>query len=191
MKSAASVLAALLVAGCHEAPRREGAPRERSTSMQAGNLATAPVAGHLGGTPFRLRAAWYRVVRRPGHERVDLFLSEGNVSRLCGRPTPSNARQVLVRVPNARTLTRGELRVAATTTAMQVSYETPVEHGYEGVGAGEALVVLDTVESTVVAGRMRACFPDAQGSCVDGTFRAEECRDELDFDGPRGGGAHR
>lgn len=189
MKRAACLL--LVVSSCREPAHHDGAPHERAASMHAGSLATAPVAGHLAGTPFRMRAAWYRVVRRSGHERVDLFISEGRSGRLCGRPTASEARQVLVRATGVRALPTGEVRVTAATPTMQVSYEVPEEHGYEGVGGGEALVVFDAAEGTAVLGRLRACFPDAHKSCVEGTFRAEECRDELDFDGPRGGGQRR
>ncbi len=180
--------ALVLSVGCREPEAHTYAPRERAESMTPESLARSPVSGHLGGRPFTQRTAWYRVVRRPGHARLDLVVSEGTPSRLCAVPTPAGARQVLVRYDGTTALTPGPLRADPSPTApFRVFYERPAEHGFEGVGGASALVVIDAIEANVIVGRLRACFPDATGSCVGGAFRAEECRDELDFDGPRGG----
>lgn len=184
----ALILAIVLFAGCREPDARTYAPRERAESMMPESVARSPVSGHLAGTPFTMRSAWYRVVRRPGHARLDLVVSEGAPSRLCARPTPADARQVVVRHEGTTALTPGPLRADPSPSApFRVFYEHPGEHGFEGVGGASALVVIDAIEANVLLGRLRACFPDATGSCVGGAFRAEECRDELDFDGPRGG----
>lgn len=176
----------MLTASCArhvEAPR---AVQERAASMTLAAIPDAPVSGALGGRGFVLRTAWLRVVRRVGQERLDLVLSEGRPSRLCMRPTPGDARQVVLRFTGVTSLAPGELRVEPEDRAREVFAESPEGHGASGRGGGAALVSLDRADDARVEGRLRACVPLPQGGCVSGTFSAAVCWDELDLDGPRG-----
>lgn len=181
-----STLVFALLASCHEAPPARRPVRETAASMNPAALPEAPVQGMLAGRPFTLRTAWLRVVRRAGQERTNLVLSEGRPSRLCGRPTPHDARQVVVRFKGVTQVPAGTVRVEPSDAQREVFAEAPGAHGIEGLGSGHALLVTQIAPGGEVTGRMRACFPDAHGSCVGGSFRAQVCWDELDLDGPRG-----
>lgn len=185
MSRAWAVALAVALAGCREHPRVEHRVRERAEAMREALIPDAPVRGSLGGRDFALGSAWLRVERRAGQERVDLVLSEGRVSRLCTRPTPDDARQVVVRLRGATELPAGTLRIDADDGAQEVFAEHRGEHGFEGA-RGSALLVVTRSPAGDVSGKVRACIADAQGSCVGGTFRASVCWDELDLDGPRG-----
>ena len=177
-----------LIAGCHEAPpARTHRARETAASMSAEAIPAANAQGTLGGRPFTLRTAWLRAVRRVGHERVDLVLSEGRPSRLCGRPTPNDARHIVVRFTGVTEVPAGAHRIDPGAQGREVFAEAPGEHGIEAVGGGSALLIAERPDGgDGVFGRVRVCLPDAHGSCVAGAFRAQVCWDELDLDGPRG-----
>ncbi len=182
--SRALITLALLAACSHRAepprPVREGA-----AAMNAATIPDDALHGELDGRPFTLRAAWLRVVRRAGQERVDLVLSEGRPSRLCARPTPDDARQVVVRLPGVTRLPAGTLRIEPAGTAGEVFAEAPHAHGFASA-RGAALVVVTRADEGRAEGRLRVCLADAHGSCLAGTFAANTCWDELDLDGPRG-----
>lgn len=182
---------ALALGACHETPHVTRPPRETAAAMSPGALPAAPLQGELAGHRFALRTAWMRVNRRAGHERLDLILSEGRPSRLCSRPAPADARQVVLRLRGVTAPPPvGTLRVETTDDAREVFAAVPGEHeghGMAGVGPGAALVVVETSSATELTGRARFCLTDAHQSCVAGAFRATVCADELDLDGPRGG----
>ncbi len=184
MKRYAFVLVALV--GCHESSPARRPVRETSDAMSLTAIPDAPVSGTLAGRPFTLRSAWLRVRARSNQSRVDLVLSEGRPGRLCSRPTPNDARQLVVRFRGVTALSAETVRIDAASPGHEVFAEWRGAHGSEGVGGGSAAVVLERVTDAEVVGRLRVCLPDAHGSCVGGTFRAQPCWDELDLDGPRG-----
>lgn len=186
MRRLALACLAITALSCREAPPPRGPVRETAASMRAAQIADAPLRGMIGGRPFSLHTAWLRVVRRERVQRVDLVLSEGRPSRLCGAPSPSDSRQVVLRLRGVTALPAGELRVDLGDPRGEVFAEVPGEHAVEGLGSGSALLVVEQSAPDETAGRVRACFPDAHGSCVTGSFRARACWDELDLDGPRG-----
>lgn len=172
---------------CHrEAPRRP--PAVRSQAMDLAAVPPTPVAGSLRGQAFRTVEAWYRVVRMPGRERVDLIFSEGRATRLCGESTPELARHVWVRFPGVTRLAVGEQRVdPPATSPFSVHYEWTEHEKWVGHGGGSAAIGVDAVTPGTITGRAKICFGDATQSCVTGSFRAQECRNELDLDSPRSG----
>lgn len=187
-----TVFAALAAHGCdHYEPG--GPPAQTSAAMNVASIPTAGVSGTLGGQRFVLREAWYRVQRRAGRERIDLVLSEGRATRLCAESDPEGARHVWVRFPRWQRFSAGEYRIDPNSAnpAMSVHYEAPREHAWEGRGVASAVVVIDEAAGDTVSGRIRACFGDATRSCVAGSFRAQECRSELDPDGPNAGNIRR
>jgi hypothetical protein len=182
----ASVLTALLACAQTEPPGRPPARRARDMDVDA--IPAAPVHGTVHGEPFQLAEAWYRVVRFHGRERIDLILSEGHATRLCGESDPELARHVWLRFPGITRFAPGVARVDPPAQApFSVHYEWTVDEKWRGHAGGSAVVALDTVEFDRVTGRVRVCFDDAAQSCVEGGFRASECRNELDVDGPRAG----
>lgn len=180
-----ALLPLALLAACSHRAEPPRPVREGASVMNAATIPDAPLHGALDGRPFTLRAAWLRVVRRAGQERVDLVLSEGRPSRLCARPTPDDARQVIVRLPGATRLPAGTLRVEPSGTPGEVFAEAPHAHGVTSA-RGAALVVVTRADEGLAEGKLRVCLADAQQSCLAGTFAATACWDELDLDGPRG-----
>ncbi|MEI8258870.1 MAG: hypothetical protein WCJ30_24640, partial [Deltaproteobacteria bacterium] len=65
------------------------------------------------------------------------------------------------------------------------------EHHWEGSGVASAVVSIDAVSGDTVTGRMRSCFADEHHSCVEGSFRAIECRPETEPDSPNAGNYRR
>ena len=187
------VLASLCAAlgACH----REARPRPPAMRSQAMNLAAvppSPVAGALRGRPFRTVEAWYRVVRMPGRERIDLIFSEGHVARLCNESEPELARHVWLRFPGITQFAVGDLRVdPPAQSPFSVHYEWTEDDKWTGHGGGSAALAVEEVAPGAVVGRAKVCFGDATQSCVEGAFRARECRNELDLDGPRSGARQR
>ena len=182
------VLAVALAAigGCKKDDSGHGPPRTRSQDMNVTAVPPGPVGGTLGGRAFQTVQAWYRVVRMPGRERVDLIFSEGRPTRLCGESEPELSREVWVRMPGITTLHTGVLRVdPPASTPISVHYEWTVDDKWRGHGGGSAMLSVDEVSVGAVAGRVHICFDDTAQSCVEGSFRASECRNELDLDGPR------
>lgn len=190
MKAAVTLALALLVGCSREAPARP--PAERSAEMQVASIPPTPVTGSLEGQRFTLRDAWYRVVRKAGRERLDLILSEGRVTRLCAESDPERSRHVFLRFPSWQRPVAGEYRVdpGAAGAVFSAHYEAPDERQWRGTLVASAVVVFDAPEGDTVDGRVEVCFGDATQSCVKGSFRARECRSELDPDGPRSGNLH-
>jgi hypothetical protein len=183
----ALVVVCAALAGCKR-PVARSTPAMRSSAMDLAAIAPTAVAGSLRGSPFRVVEAWYRVERAPGRERVDLILSEGHVGRLCGESVPELSRHVWVRFPRVTELAVGALRVdPPATTPISVHYEWADDGKWTGHGGGSAVVAVDEVAPGAIAGRAKICFDDPARSCVAGSFRARECRSELDLDGPRSG----
>lgn len=180
-------LFATALAGCaRPAPVRP--PAIRSADMQVGAIPPTPVAGTLDGQRFTLREAWYRVVRKAGRERVDLILSEGRATRLCAESDPELSRHVYLRFLQWQRPVAGELRVDPERAGVfSAHYEVPDGRQWRGTAVASAVVVFDAPQGDTVDGRLELCFGDATQSCVKGSFRARECRSELDPDGARAG----
>ena len=184
--SALAVAACVALGACREGAPPSRPPAMRSQAMDLAAVPPTPVAGSLRGRSFRTVEAWYRVVRMPGRERVDLIFSEGRAARLCGESVPELARHVWVRFPGVTQLAVGAVRVDPPAEApMSLHYEWAEHDKWAGHGGGSAALSVDEVAPGAVAGRVKICFNDAAQSCVTGAFRAQECRNELDLDGPR------
>jgi hypothetical protein len=172
-------------------------PSQASSAMNFSTIAPATVTGRIAGRPFTARDIWYRVQRKAGRHRIDLVISEGRQTRLCAESDPEESRHVWVRFPEWQRFVVGEYRVDPSTTlpaptAMSVHYEAPEEqHRFEGNQTASAIVSIDSAVGDTVTGRMRACFGDAEHSCIEGTFRAIECRPELEPDSPNAGNYRR
>lgn len=179
-------IALILALGCARREEPPRAVRERAAGMNLAAIPDSPVSGTLGRRAFALRTAWLRVVRRAGQERVDLVLSEGRPSRLCMRPTPRDARQVVLRFSGAIRPPAGTTRIEPGERARGVFGEAAGAHGYVGTGAGSALLSIASVDDSHAEGRLRVCLPEPHGGCIAGAFSADVCWDELDLDGPRG-----
>lgn len=187
-RALAFVAACASLGGCHRAAERPRPPAVRSQDMEVAAIPPTPVAGSLRGRAFRTVEAWYRVVRMPGRERVDLIFSEGHAARLCGESLPELARHVWVRFPGITQLPVGVARVDPPAAApFSVHYEWTEREKWRGHGGGSAAIAVEEVVRGTVVGRAKICFGDATQSCVAGSFRAQECRSELDIDGPRSG----
>lgn len=180
-----ALCALALLAACArraEPPRRV---RETAAAMNPATIPEVPLRGELDGRPFVLRAAWLRVVQREGQRRTDLVLSEGRPSRLCGRPHPDDARQIVLRLSGVTRLPEGTLRVEPADAAREVFSEAPLRGGYVAA-RGAAVALIARADDERAEGRVRVCLADARGSCLAGAFTASRCRDELELDGPRG-----
>jgi hypothetical protein len=182
-----AAVACASLAACHRPPPRRP-PAMRSQAMDLSAVPPTPVAGSLRGEAFRTVEAWYRVVRMPGRERVDLIFSEGRAGRLCAESAPELARHVWVRFPGVTQLAPGAQRIdPPAQTPFSVHYEWAEHDKWAGHGGGSAAIAIESVSPGTLVGRAKICFGDATQSCVAGAFRAEECRSELDIDGPRSG----
>lgn len=169
-------------------PARPLPPSSRSSEMQVGLIPPTPVAGDLDGRRFVVRDAWYRVQRKAGRERIDLTLSEGRVTRLCAESDPEASRHVWLRFPQWQRFSAGEYRIdPGRTPVFTAHYEAPDGRPWKGTSEASAVLVLSPQEGDTVEGRIELCFADPTRSCVHGTFRARECRSELDPDGPSAG----
>ncbi len=169
-------------------------PSQASSAMTLAAIPPSPVSGTLAGRRFTTHDTWYRVIRKAGRERIDIFLTEGRQTRLCAESDPESARHVWVRFPGWQIFRAGEYRIDPGTAhaPMSVHFEVPdEEHHWEGNGTASAVVSIDAVSGDSVTGRMRACWGDAHHSCVEGSFRAIECRPETEPDSPTAGNYRR
>ncbi len=190
MSARTFILVALCLAlgACTRGATRTKPPTMRSRDMNLAAVPPTALAGVLRGRAFHTVEAWYRVVRTPGRERIDVIFSEGRVARLCGESVPELSRHVWVRLPGITRFSVGTTRVdPPAETPLSVHYEWAENEKWTGHGGGSAVLTIDSVAPSVVAGRAKICFGDTTQSCVEGSFRARECRSELDLDGPRAG----
>lgn len=155
----------------------------RAADMDVDAIPDGPVAGELSGEAFELEEAVFRVETMERRERVDLWLADQR-SPQCGVPLPTDARKVWLRFDGITDLEPGLHRIEADEASpITLHYELPLQPaGWRAAAGGAALLVLDTVDEHTVAGRVRACFDDGAGSCVEGRFHAERCGGPLDVD---------
>lgn len=182
------VPAVLLVAGgCKypDAPKKHVPFTVRSKDFRAEQIPNRKVFGTLRGKKFFTQDARFRVEHMAGREHVDLYFADEPIMR-CGLPLARHARRVWLRFGGVTHLGPGIYRVDRKDAhpVFTVHYELPAHPGWTAAQGGAALVVIDTVEPDVIQGRMRTCFDDGQGSCVEGRFHATSCVGELDVDNP-------
>jgi hypothetical protein len=171
----------LLLAACsHAEPPAPKEPPPPPSSEQV--IPVGPVSGKLGGQPFTMKSARYYFDQRPGYEKVDL--------KLYAVETDTPCTDLVAQKPMAVWLRRqGPERIAAETTTTTVAgggkwdvhYQVHEDERWAGTGEANALVVMgEPGPDLKIEGSLWACFRDATGSCVSGTFTASYCRIEID-----------
>ncbi len=142
----------------------------------------APVSGRVHGAPFVLRDARYVVDRRPGYQHTDIQLSSGTGEGACAPVSPPTATSVWLRL-------EGPARIEGTTARLghgasgpwTVHYQVFDGDSWLGAGDGSALLVLhDPSPDGRLSGGLAVCFPDADRSCVSGSFDAVACPPRID-----------
>ena len=195
---AVSILAASLASqGCKSPPAPHVPLSRRSSQIVPDSIPDRPPSGKIAGTAFRFREARWRVDRRPGRERFEVWLSEARLPR-CGLPGHDRGRRVWFRIPQKTDPETGEWRVdpGQRNAPISVHYEVPEEHRWTGRQGGAALLRIDRVADLgEIFGRVDVCFDDGLRSCVAGRFRATPCVSRVDGHAirelPVGGSAER
>ncbi len=170
--------------GCSEAPYAEHRPLSvRAASKELKDIGDGVVSGKLYGTAFTLAEARVRVETMPGRERVDLLLADAPIAR-CGLPIANDKRRVWLRWKGKPTLDGTPIRVELDdkNSPLSVHYEVPVKELWLSHGGGVALLSLRDRGFGDYTGQVWVCFDDKQESCLSGTFKATQCRSELDVD---------
>lgn len=180
------VLLATLVppfAGCdREAPPPRARLTRRAAQLDPDAIADRPPTGTLGETPFRFREARWKIDRRPGRERLEIWLSEEELPR-CGLPGHDLGRRLWFRIPRVTELRPGTWRVdpGQRRAPMSIHYELQEGHRWIGRAGGAAVLRIDAVgELGEIQGRTHVCFDDGWPSCVQGRFRAMPCVSRVD-----------
>lgn len=137
------------------------------------------LSGSIAGEAFTAVDVRMRVVEGAGRARVDLLLSDRPIER-CGLPIVRSERLVWLRLAGRTSL---EVETLARTEAEQpfeLHYEVPAGDGLRTEHRGLATLAIDRVAPDRIEGRLRACFADAEGSCVGGRFVARPCLSRID-----------
>lgn len=154
----------------------------RSSQIDLEAVPNRAVSGKLAGARFQVRDARWRVDRRPGRERFEVWLSEHRLPR-CGLPGHDTGNRVWLRVPRMTDPRVGEWRAEPRQRRgpMSVHYELLENRRWSGKEGGAAVLRLDRVaELGEVHGRVHVCFDDGGPSCVLGRFRATPCVSRAD-----------
>lgn len=173
----------LVTLACGHEPPPE-APLPDASEVELADT-DAPLEGSLGGQPFRMVDARFRVVTFAGRERVDLLFADRAIER-CGLPIARTENRLWIRVPGVTALSGGVLALLgdaapdAQPPPLELHYERPVEGRYVESHRGVARVEIIRSTPELVEGRLRACFADASHSCVGGAFHATPCRSRID-----------
>lgn len=176
------VLLAALALGCgrtsEAAPLSE--PRPAPTSADA--IPAGPVAGKIAGRPFALKAARYSMDTRPGHEQVDVVVTEGATGDPCGDLGPAHATSVWLRWRGVGLPPAGTTRISPGEPGpWQVHYERWADGRWVGNGHASALIALRAPRvDRQLEGDVSACFGDGADSCVAGSFVARDCPIRID-----------
>jgi hypothetical protein len=159
---------------CEEPP-----PPPLPEPVSLDDVGDAPAAGSIDGAPWELEDARFRIERREGRERVDLFLWDRPVER-CGLPIARAGTHVWLRVPGRTELEVGELATGDGDDALSAHYERLEGDTLVTAHRATARLRIEAVEPRRVRGRLRACFADEERSCVEGTFDAAPCWSRVD-----------
>ncbi|MBW2525058.1 MAG: hypothetical protein JRI23_12825 [Deltaproteobacteria bacterium] len=171
-----------LVLGCDGAPSTAPIGSARPQHDSAAAIPAEPVQGEVGSAPFVVRDARFRIDRRPGHEKVDILLSDAKSDHPCGALTPAEPTRVWLRRRGAGPLASGEIRIPlGADDGWSAHYQLRRDGRWKGSGHAAALLQLDVPDAGfTLQGKLSVCFADADRSCVAGTFRAHQCPDVLD-----------
>lgn len=177
MRASTTILSLAALLAC-EAP----APLHPLPEPDEASLARAgdgPVSGAIAGEEFAAIDVRMRVVEGAGRARVDLLFSDRPIER-CGLPIVRSERLVWLRLSGRTSL---EVETLARTEAEQpfeLHYEVPAgEGGLRSEHRGLATLAVDRVAPDRIEGRLRACFADAERSCVGGRFVARPCLSRI------------
>jgi hypothetical protein len=154
----------------------------RPAHDSAAAIPTSPIEGKLRGQPFVVRDARYRVDRRPGHEHVDILLSDGEAKGPCGDLEPAEPPRIWLRRQGAAPLASQEIRIAQGQAAgWEAHYQLRQNGRWVAAGDGAAWLRLDVPDAGfTVRGALSVCFADGAGSCAAGAFVAHACPTEID-----------
>jgi hypothetical protein len=163
-----------------ERARPKFAPEPAPASAEV--LPQGPVSGKIRDQVFKLGNARYYVDRRLGYEKVDIKLSAGTSEEPCGQVTPKDSTMVWLRRTGPEPLTATEARVEPDQPGpWEAHYQVRGEHNWEGNGDASALIVIREVSPDMTLhGELKACFGDAEKSCVAGKFDAKYCPIRID-----------
>lgn len=179
-----AALAAMLLgwaAGCDGSPP----PTPTGTAQPAHDTAAAipnqPLAGALRSRPFAARDARYRVDRRPGHEKLDILLSDATAEHPCGDLHPAEPARIWLRRPGAEPAGSVEVRIDAEGEGEWTAhYQLRQEGRWVGNGRAGAVLRLDIPDGGYsLTGALSVCFADGAESCAAGTFTAHRCPSEV------------
>lgn len=181
MNPRAIVLGALLLSACRKQESRPQLAADPPVSTVDG-IPAAPVSGKLHGAVFTARDARYVVDRRVGYEHTDLELSAGTAPSACAPPSPDRSASLWIRLDGPAPVETKDFRTGAGLGApYSVHYQAHDGERWIGVGDGAALVSLHAPgPDGRLAGAIAVCFPDAEKSCVSGSFEAVACPSRLD-----------
>ena len=169
--------------GCESGPT--AAPLAGSVSPPHDSVSaipTSPIEGKLRGVPFVVRDARYRIDRRPGHEHVDVLLSDAEAPGPCGNLDPAEPARIWLRRQGATPLASEEIRIAqGQVDGWEAHYQLRRDGRWVAAGDGVALLQLDVPDGgATVRGALSVCFADGADSCAAGGFVAQACPTEID-----------
>lgn len=173
---------AILTLACshYEAPKEVKEPGSPPGSVDA--IPVGPVSGKLGEQPFTMLSGRYYVDQRPGFEKVDIKLYASESDGPCGPLKTAKAPSVWLRRSGPERVATGNWVVDVKNGgAWEVHYQQQKDEYWIGNGDANALVaVTDIGPDLKIEGALSACFRDATGSCVAGSFTASYCRISID-----------
>lgn len=174
-----SLLATMALSACagEEPPR--ALPEASSVALDG--VGEGPVSGEIDGQPFAAADVRFRITRFPGRERVDLWIADRHIER-CGLPLAREGTRVWARWSGRTSLEPGLFSRLSDEEedAIELHYERAEGRAIHAAHRAVGHVELTEVTAAHVVGRLRACFADAEGSCVGGTFEATPCLSRID-----------
>ncbi|MFI5298389.1 MAG: hypothetical protein ACHREM_09845 [Polyangiales bacterium] len=178
----ACLVSALLATACREELKRPAPVAVDPPASTVDGIPAAQVSGKLRGTVFTVRDARYVIDRRIGFEHTDIKLSAGAAESSCAPLAPARAPSVWIRIDGPAPLETRDLKVGPGVGApYSVHYQVHDGERWVGVGDGAALLSLHAPgPDGRLSGSIAVCFPDADKSCVSGSFEAVSCPWRID-----------